>query len=519
MNPTETPQPETEQRTDFGKPPTEREVLRVLWASRGEHLVRSEIHRRMPQAHRPTLGRIGQILAAFYDAQLLERQDQRSQGSRKAGFYALSERGRELCRNLGFEREERQLFDVTEQALRTWLTQERLARKPKQPGRIVAVYGWSGRLGRTTLVAHVAKGLAESLSVDQPVVAIDLDLAAPGLNDFFAPQGAGLYRGLGGLLVDFERRPPRKRSLWLRGALSSREYMLQPLEDVPNLLYLPSGLSPGADMLMASERAEALTALRAATGLPAPPDRRELGRSFLSELAAALSERFARIVIDPDYGHNVGAWVATQQLADELILCAHVTDTSPTTLKGLRAVLASFLDERAARGSGGGVTFLFRLTDQTTRKDLNRWIDQHLVLEDTDPENPRSYRAEQLAYDLRLAERCCRWENTHFYKHVIARLDPRGGRTTEPERPELQALSVVLNPKKHIDNRSIAAGVLENAPLPELARWVDWYVKEGAIPKATDRKGEELVKNIVSFQAERLLSKILGPQVKPPDLT
>lgn len=90
-----------------GRLPVERETLRVLWANSGQDLVRGEIHRRIPRTVRPTPGRIGQLLAEFYEEGLLQRTRRRSQGSRQAAFYTLSEKGFKLCERLGFDQEAR----------------------------------------------------------------------------------------------------------------------------------------------------------------------------------------------------------------------------------------------------------------------------------------------------------------------------------------------------------------------------------------------------------------------------
>ena len=483
----------------------------MLWASTGKHLVRSEIHKRMLRENRPTLGRVGQILSALHKDKLLVRVVRRSQGSKKAGFFALSERGRELCRVLGFEHEERLLFPATQEKLRTWLTPDRL--RPRPPGKIVAVYGYRGRLGRTTLVAHVARGLAENLTDDKQLLVVDLDLERPGLDDFFRPPEHGECRGLGGLLLDFERKAPRKRAFWLRGALASQRYVLHPLPKVPGLAYLPSGLGAGQQGLSPSERAEAVALLNTEAGLATPTSGRSehnlktLG--FLSELRAALREKFERTVLDPQSGHSLGAWIATQTLADELVLCSQAEDESQATVDGLRAVLANFLHQQDGNSTTGGGMFLFRLTQPTTFEDLNQWIDRNLVMKRPQPEGTLDYQPEQLVYDIRLAENRHRWENKHFYRHLITRLDPGATDRSEISSPELQALLAVLDPNKDQAIRSLALGILENAALPELSRWIDWYVRRGSLPTATDSQGEESIRCLLEVISNRLLSRIL----------
>ncbi len=505
---------------DHGRSPTEREVLRALWASPGEHLVRSEIHRRMPRAHRPTLGRVGQILAALYKNGLLDRKYLRAQGARKAGFYALSKSGRELCQQLGFEHEERLLFPVTQRMLRTWLTRENL--RQKTPGKIIAVYGFSEGLGRSTLVAHVARGLAKRLGDGEQLLVVDLDFETPRLDDFFPPRKPGQCRGLGGLLLDYERKAPRKRALWLRGALSKPEYALHPLRDVPGLAYLPSGLGTSQRDLSPSERAEALALLRAEAGMAAPtqgrsdPNLKSLG--FLSELRAALIEKFERTVLDSQFGHSLGAWIATQALASELVLCAQEEDDSPATLAGLRAVLASLLRTHAEAGGIAGVMFLFRLMEPTTLDNLEAWVDRNLVMEATIPLETMSYHVDQIVYNARLMAREHQWENAHFYKHLIEWLDLSSPGESEIFSPELQALSAVLDPEKTQSVRSIAAGTLEHAPLRELARWVDWCARKESLPRETDAEGEQLIRGIVRAHSDRLLRKILAQAHRRPTL-
>ena len=493
------------------RPPTQREVLRVLWAGDGEYLVRSQIHKRMPRARRPTLGRVGQILTELYGEGLLVRRMQSAQGARKAGFYALSESGQSICRRLGFVREEHLLFQVTKEQLRFYLTQERLARCPESPGRIIAAYGYSGGLGRSTLVAHVAKGLAESLALGEEILAIDLDFGSSGLDASFAPEGLESCRGLGGLLLEFERREPRKRELWLRGAMTSREFVLR-LPDLPGLGYMPSGLSPGQDVLSPSERVEAMALLHAEAGLVWPgarsgPKPEALG--FFNQLRTVMLDKFSRTLLDPQCGRSLGGWIATQFLAEELILCARVADTATATVAGLRAVVASFLHKHAATSAGGGVTFLFRLTEPWTGKDLHRWIDRHLV-QDAEPSELTPYQAEQLFYDARLAEPSRRWANTQFYKNLIARFNPGAAQLSPP--PQLQALMALLDPEKDPLDRSIAAGILENAPCQELARWVERYERTETLPVETDTRGKQLIQSVLKVQMERLLTKIVGAQ-------
>jgi hypothetical protein len=497
--------------------PTEREVLRVLWDAPGEPLVRSEIHRRMPRLHRPTLGRVGQLLFALHQAGLLEVEKRRAQGSRKAGFYALSGQGRALCRHLGFEREERLVTAAARGKLHACLTGKRLAYRPKTPGKIVTVYGYRSGLGRTTLVAHVAWVLAEQLGESQQLLVMDLDFGGSGLDVFLPQKEAASCRGLAGLLLDYERCAPIKRDLWLRGALRDSRYLLQPFPEVPSLVYLPTGLGSVEGALSATERRRFRELLRAEAelvGFEAESSPGALG--FFGHLRALVRESCARALVDSEAGAGLGARIATRMLADDLMLCANAADESPATLAGLRDALGSFLAEWPTGSSSGGVIFLFRLTDRMSHKSFDEWVNRNLVMEDPGTGPQGTYRIEQIVYDARLADPPAisdegpgRWGSPHFYQHIIAQLEPTFG----VERPlELQILLDALDPTKPESLRSIAAGILENAPLKELARWIDWHANEELLPVETDELGQELVRAAFEGQILRLLSKLLGPK-------
>ncbi len=504
-----------------GRPVTEREVLRVLWAS-PEPVVRSQIHRQLPVEKRPTLGRIGQILSALHKSRLLNKSVAKAQGAKRAGFYSLSKRGREVCLELGFEHREQALFTVPHEVMRTCLTRQRLSQQPTTAARITSILGYRGGLGRTTLVAHLGKGLVEAIEGEEDILLVDLDLRAPGLSDYLQSPGLASCRGLGGLLFDSERVEARKRPLWLRSALSKPKYVVRPLPNLPRLVYLPSGLGPGQHGLSSTERFEALNLLRAEAGLEDVAKQQAGANStnFLRELRDALLDKFSRIVIDTDSGHGMGAWIATNFLADQMVVCAQVAETDFSTLTGLRSVLATFLNREQAEASSS-ILFLFRLAEPTAQDDLDLWIEEHLVMKGGDPVNPASYRAEQLPDDARLARRKDRWTNTYSYRHLIARLDPKlsspPGLTPPP--PELQALMTVLDSGAEAFHRSIAAGILENAPLHELSRGVEWYVRDEALHRKTDAAGERMVQSIVERQIEllKLLSaKILQPKAVKP---
>ncbi len=490
-------------------------MLRVLWGHQGKNLVRIDIHNKIPVLHQRTLGRTGQILRSLYEEGLIDRVTGRAQGSRQAGFYALSEHGLQFCRIMGFEHKKRALFPTSREFREHWLTPKHLSRHLDAHGQIVAVYGYIPGLGRSTLIAHIAKAMTRDSGTREQFLVADLDFESPGLDDFFTSQEAQHCRGLGGLRVDFELRLPHKRALWLRAALSDSKYVIRPTEpDVPGLLYLPSGLSSRQTALSPTDRGEALRLLQQeAESSPrnTPNQQASEGMTFLSELRKALSEKFTKVLIDSQFGRSLGSWIATQPLPDELVVCAEEADKTETTIAGLQAVLANFLNHRNYHGEPAGVYFLFRLKAPTSPVDLKEWIDRNLTVGDSG-HRPRlkspPYRVEQLPYDLRLAKDRRHWEHSHFYRRVIRLL----GLTpdTEPFEappPELRILLDVLDPTRKQYERTLAAGLLENAPLAELARWIDWHHARGSLPVESDTLGRKLLQEILEV---KMFSRIIS---------
>lgn len=363
--------------SDLGRSSSEREVLRVLWSSRHELLVRSEVHRRMPAAKRPTLGRVGQILKSFREVGWLESEYRRAQGARNAAFYALSGAGVERCRELGFGKEDRDLFPLEAGMEEHYVTPERIAPPWNGPGKITAFHAHRGGVGRSTMIWYCAKGLVEREEC-QPLLVADFDLDAPSLDTFFASRGLGRCRGLRGLVVDFYRQPPSDRQRWLRQALTRDEFLLQPLKETQEeLFYLPSGFAPGTET--GSERAEALDRLWEEVRVQAESRQNPAATAghFLSELREALSQAYPRVLIDAQKGFSLGAWAATYGLADELVLCHRFSDPE---VEGVRAVLANFLRWQEERDAlPGCVVFTFAPARfPIRRQEAFSWVKKHV---------------------------------------------------------------------------------------------------------------------------------------------
>ncbi|MCP4549179.1 MAG: hypothetical protein GY835_22225 [bacterium] len=369
-----------------GKSATEREMLRVLWNNRDRHLLRGEIHKLIPALLRPTPGRISQILRNLRDAGLLTCTYRRAQGSARAACYALSEKGRKLCRDRGMDREVQVLFPRSEKILNDYLTAERIAAGNTAPGRIVAFHAHRGGVGQSTTVAHCARLLASQPNRgERDVLVVDFDLDASALDDHFAPERFGGCRGLCGLIADYHQVRAAGRPAWLREALthSDSDYVLQPFPETPNLFYLPSGFAADLSAAVGGQRAEAMArlwdeaALSSATagGNRESPDATR--GSFLDELRKAVLDLFDKTLIDSQPGTSIGAWAATQVLADELILCLRLTATNT---EALRAVLANYLRRQEDRDRPGRVGFAFaHLKSRVQKQRLSAWIEEHVL--------------------------------------------------------------------------------------------------------------------------------------------
>jgi hypothetical protein len=86
---------------------SDRQVLKVLAETWDRYLRRIDVFERLDPAARPTLARVGQILAELHHDGLLKRVFQRAQGSSQASFYALAPKGIDVCRKLGLVPESR----------------------------------------------------------------------------------------------------------------------------------------------------------------------------------------------------------------------------------------------------------------------------------------------------------------------------------------------------------------------------------------------------------------------------
>lgn len=98
---------QVEVRLERRQSENDRQVLKVLAETWDRYLRRIDVYERLDPAARPTLARVGQILAELHQDGLLKRVFQRAQGSSQASFYALAPKGIDVCRKLGLVPEAR----------------------------------------------------------------------------------------------------------------------------------------------------------------------------------------------------------------------------------------------------------------------------------------------------------------------------------------------------------------------------------------------------------------------------
>jgi tetratricopeptide (TPR) repeat protein len=190
---------------------------------------------------------------------------------------------------------------------------------------VVTFYSYKGGVGRTLLLAWMARALAAR---GKRVLALDLDLEAPGLPSKLRPMSepkAGL--GVVDLLLRFQGggSPPTDLEQWCLAVATERG----------SLWLLPAGAAPSPAYWHALSKIswETLFVERAADG----------ARFFLwlrDALAKAMEPDF--LLIDARTGVTEMGAAAVGLLADTVIA---VTNTSPESKTGLRGVL------RAAVGS------------------------------------------------------------------------------------------------------------------------------------------------------------------------
>lgn len=189
----------------------------------------------------------------------------------------------------------------------------------------VAFYSYKGGVGRTLLVANTAQFLAMA---GRRVVALDLDLEAPGLHQKLANPSAlraepGELRGAVDALLEALEGEPRKQSL----QQIAIEIAL-PAGTGGSLLLIPAGSAPSHAYWAALERLNG--------SLRSNPRNGGLPEAIL-ELQAQIAEKFAPdlLLIDSHPGITELGGLATSILADRVVC---LTTTAPESVEGTRVV-------------------------------------------------------------------------------------------------------------------------------------------------------------------------------------
>ncbi len=377
----------------------EREVLRVLSSYPDRYLRRGEVHEKMRHGDRKlSQVRVGQILVSLHHEGLLQRVHGTARGNPSAAFYALSEMGVEVCRELDQNplSDELPLFSVDVDSMENLLRPDLVAPPSRgftrQGIKIATFYSYRGGLGRSLAVAHVGRRLA-SKEPEERFLLIDMDLEAPGLNEYFdVPPGSA---GLEGLVEGYFARPAGDRRAWLAKAVQEGSYVMQ-AAGLKNLFVLPSG-SPGATSERGgvSERLQQEVA-RARLGPDSRPSLPEDG--FLADLRQVLHQLYYRVLIDAPAGFSPTSYASTVLLPDELVLCLR---PNPKTFDRVRSVLASFLWREAGERQRSLVTFVFTPFPLEARERPERWIEKHLLSGRTAP--GRHFRIVRLYQDKGIA--------------------------------------------------------------------------------------------------------------------
>jgi MinD-like ATPase involved in chromosome partitioning or flagellar assembly len=183
----------------------------------------------------------------------------------------------------------------------------------------VAFYSYKGGVGRTLLVANTAQFLALS---GRRVVALDLDLEAPGLHHKLGNPDVKMLRGavdeLLGVIEGEHNRSLRDTAIEVH----------LPSGTGGSLFLIPAGAAPSPAYWAALERLnQTLRTHRRNGGLP----------EAVLELQARIAEEFDAdfLLIDSRTGITELGGLATSLLADRVVC---LTSTSPESVEGIRVV-------------------------------------------------------------------------------------------------------------------------------------------------------------------------------------
>lgn len=244
---------------------------------------------------------------------------------------------------------------------------------------IVSFYSFKGGVGRTLALAHAAWLLAAG-SPEQQILAIDLDLEAPGLDSYFEFPGWKECKGLAGLIQNYQQQPEIERREWLRRMLSdeSHGYVVRPQgeNERTNLWYLPSGLGRGRSVSyrrVTGWLRKEIELQDRSQGWPAAAN-----RGFLGDFRAVLAEGFAYALIDSRTGLADEAFASTVLLAHALVVCFRLSDIH---LQGIRSAVANFAKREGLRVDHPALPLIPVVTPLPTRggQDIHRWLEEKVL--------------------------------------------------------------------------------------------------------------------------------------------
>ncbi|HEV3454903.1 MAG TPA: hypothetical protein VHG32_00005 [Thermoanaerobaculia bacterium] len=395
--------------SDRRRSASEREVLRVLLEHGEQYLRRGEVYELIQRigGENPSASigkvRVGQILVDLHHEGLLLRAHASARGNPSAAFYSLSDAGRKVCQELEIGADLPPLFHLPANIETQILKPEKVAMPAhgfsRDKRQIATFYSYRGGLGRSLAVANCGRELAKR-SEDEPALLIDMDLEAPGLNEYFpVPEGTA---GFEGLLDGYFSREEKDRSGWLTEALRDRRFVVQ-LDDYPNLLLLPStgatAATRGAGWATSQLEREVAAARDPSDGRPRLPQ-----RSFLADFRAAVHSRFARALIDAPAGLGPVSYACTALLADELVLCLRPNGSSAA---GLRKVVATHLWRDRRKEEWPLITFVVTPFPLGSRQHPVQLIESELLTPpqpyDASSNRSLAYRVVRLYYNDRLA--------------------------------------------------------------------------------------------------------------------
>jgi len=234
---------------------------------------------------------------------------------------------------------------------------------------IYAFYSYKGGVGRTLVMAHCAIAMAKSRREQgYRVLAMDLDLEAPGLARYISPRAETGAGGFARLLADY-RAQGRRRS-WLEEHILDTAYIGQ-LEGANNLYVMPTGVEPGAEMRYATVAEMLRDELTIAAAAQSEGGQARPG-GFFGDLRDLLSARFQYVLVDSRTGLSDPAYVSTIHLADCIVCCVRLNEGN---IRGTRLVIGNALKRK---GGGPRMPLVVVATPVPARggEDVEKWIER-----------------------------------------------------------------------------------------------------------------------------------------------